>query len=208
MRRVFREAFRFLWWLFVGWLWLTFVSLVVAAAVAFTIEYFLVPPSAPPYVGYLVSGLSLFAATLLVLFSTGRTKRLGRGVLTAVLLLGALDVVTSLLTRFGADIPRVGYSVVLTGASAGIGAQLVNGVALLAGAAVFLFVRQLDTSEQRGAAESETGSTTEEPSANEQRDEKDGETVGEDAPRNVSEEAPSEDMATADENESATSYTI
>jgi hypothetical protein len=163
--RFVREALLFVLWLFLGWLWLMVASLVIAGLVAFTIEYFLVSPSTPAFVGYLISGLSLFAATLIVLFSTAKTKRLGRGVLVAVLALGVLDVATSLLTRFGAEVPRVGYTLVLGGSSPGIGSQLVNGVALLSGAAVFLFVRELDAAEKRrSAAEVEVPETAEEPS--------------------------------------------
>lgn len=151
--RFIREAIRFVVWLLIGWLWLLVVSLVIAGIVAFTVEYFLVTPSSPPFVGYLVSGLSLFGAALIALFSTARVERLGRGVLAATFLLGTLDVATSLLTRFGATVPRIGYSIAIGGTSLSIGSQLVNGVALLAGAGVFVFVRGLGHDE---AAETET----------------------------------------------------
>jgi hypothetical protein len=149
--RLIREGFLFVVWLLLGWMWLMFVSLIIAGIVAFTIEYFLVTPSSPPFVGYLLSGMSLFAAALAALFSTVRTKRLGRGVLVAALVLGTLDVATSLLTRFGANVPRIGYSVIIGGASLGIGSQLVNGVALLAAVALFAFSREVDASENRKA---------------------------------------------------------
>jgi signal transduction histidine kinase len=141
----------FIGWLIAGWAWLMFVSLLVGGFVAFTVEYFFVSPSSPLWAGYLVSGLSAFAATLAALFSTGRTKRLWLGVLTAALLLGTADVVTALLTRFGVDVPRVGFLTLLAGTSVGVGAQLVNGVALLAASAVFVFVRQFDAAEKRQA---------------------------------------------------------
>jgi hypothetical protein len=57
-------------------------------------------------------------------------------------------------------------------------------------------------------AGAEAAATAEEPSANEDRDEKVREPRGEEPARNVTEEPPSEDVATADESESATSYTI
>ena len=150
--KVIRSAISFVAWLFVGWLWLLFVSLLVGGVVAFTIEYFLVSPSSPAYVGYLISGLSVFAATLLALFATRRTKRLVTGVLVAAVALGAADVITALLAHFGADVPRFGFLSVLGGSSPGVGAQLVNGVALLAGSAVFLFARELDAAERRKTA--------------------------------------------------------
>ncbi len=143
-----REAVLFVAWLLVGWLWLMVASLLVAGVVAFTIEYFLVSASSPPFASYLLSGLSLFVAALLALFTTVRAKRLNRGVLTAVFLLGALDVATSLLTRFGQPVPRVGYSFMLAGMSVSIGAQLVNGVALVAAGVLFVFIGRLNAEEQ------------------------------------------------------------
>jgi hypothetical protein len=150
--RVVRDVLSFFWWLFLGWLWLMLVSLLVGGLVAFTVEYFLVSPSSPPYVGYMISGLSAFAATSIALFSVTRAQRLVRGVLVAAIILGAADVVTALLTRFGMNVPRVGFLALLGGSSVGVGAQLVNGVALLAASGLFIFVRELDSAEKRKAA--------------------------------------------------------
>lgn len=153
--RAIRAVISFVVWLFLGWLYLMAVSLVIGGVFAFTVEYFLVSASSPAYVGYLVSGLATFAAGSTALFSTARTKRLVRGVLVAALLLGAADVITALVTRFGTVVPRVGYTLLLVGSSFGVGAQLVNGVALLASVALFVFVRELNRSEQRSAETAE-----------------------------------------------------
>jgi hypothetical protein len=203
--RLIRESLLFVVWLFLGWLWLMVASLLIGGLVAFTIEYFFVTPSSPPFVGYLVSGLSLFAAALLVLFSTAQTKRLGRGALVAILALGMLDVATSLLTRFGYEVPRIGYTFALSGASLGIGSQLVNGVALLAGAAVFLFVRSLGAAESSRTAPAEDagGASDVESTENEAPGESQASVADE-----VAEEHPNEDAARVDANEAATSYII
>jgi hypothetical protein len=148
--RVVRAVVSFVLWVFLGWLWLMFVSLLVGGFVAFTVEYFLVSPSSPPYVNYLVSGFSAMVATVIALFSVSRRNRLVTGVLVAALVLGTADAVTALLTRFGVAVPRLGFLALLGGSSVGVGAQLVNGVALLAGAGVFVFVRQYDAARARG----------------------------------------------------------
>lgn len=142
--RFVRAALSFAVWLVLGWLWLMFVALVIGGLVAFTIEYLLVSASPPAWTGYLVSGLTLLAAALVALFSTVRTRRLGLTVLVWVLLIGAINTATALLTRFGVVVPRLGY-LALADSSAGTGTLLVNGVALLAAGGLFIFIREITT---------------------------------------------------------------
>ncbi len=206
--RIVREAFSFVVWLVIGWAWLMVVSLFVGGIVAFSIEWMFVTPSSPPVTNYLLSGLALFAAALISLFTTSRTGRFGRGVLAAVFLVGIVDVASALLTRFGVDVGRFGLNFVIAGTSIGVGAQLVNGVALLVGGALFVFVRNLDraqstSAEAAGADEADeaAGERTGEPHA-ESGDEPPG------SPEESDEFGDHPSSADAGAEESVTSYTI
>ncbi len=163
--RFVRAALAFVVWLVLGWLWLMLVALVVGGVVALTIQYFFMSGAAPAYAAYLISGLTLFVAGLLALFSSARSARLGRAVLIWAVVIGVLDTATALLIRFGVDVPRLGYLLVLSDASAGIGSQLVNGVALLAATGVFMFVRSLNAAEKRDVEVADDGETTEQTAA-------------------------------------------